>query len=111
MTVLFNYPVSYGTKKRTITRRRESRFGDGYSQSTTAGINAQYQEWTVVVRDTSAAVTAVENTWRGVKAGFIRWQPPGEPAPLLFRVGDIDRDFHAYNDESVSATFTQEFST
>ena len=79
-------PPTVGTSLTMRPRVRVAQFGDGYSQRTADGLNAQPQFWTVswspVTQADADAITNFFAARGGVQA--FRWTPPGQAAPRVF---------------------------
>jgi len=61
-------------------------FGDGYSQRTAAGLNAQPQSWSLTWGPMSVADVDAINAFFAARAGVepFRWTPPRASAPRVF---------------------------
>ena len=79
-------PPTVGTTQTVRPRVFVAQFGDGYSQRTAAGLNAQPQIWTVswspVTQTHADTITNFLAARGGVQA--FRWTPPGQTTQRVF---------------------------
>lgn len=107
----FTYTPDFGAQKTTRPAVRSVKFGDGYEQRLTYGLNTQPQSWnlTFSVRD-DAEANGIESflaTEAGV--GWFYWTPPGAAGPLKFVCREWQRSIDRNDMNTVSATFDEVF--
>lgn len=107
----FTWVPSYGSEKKTVHRVRKSSYGDGYEQTVEDGLNSTYQEWSLVFRTTTEIANQIDeflSSHKGTRP-FL-WTPPHSNRQIVVKCEkEHSRSFSAYNDETITATFTQKF--
>lgn len=80
--------ISQGSTRKRSNRVLSAQFGDGYSQETPDGINANYDTWSIVY----IPLNATERTtlWAVLDAvgasDYVTWQPPGDSTTKRWKV-------------------------
>ena len=100
---------SYSANQSQSPRVRVAQFGDGYSQRVGDGINLLARQWSLVFNGNAAEMDAVEaflETESGITS--FDWQPPTGSAGK-FACMAWNRSIAGFNNESVTATFTEVF--
>lgn len=106
-TVQPTFPVKTSTKMRL----RKAKFGDGYSQRSEDGINAEAVSWSLVFENlTTAEKDTVVNflkAEKGVNVFF--WTPPQTATQYKVTCEEWDAELVDAGYWSVTATFNREF--
>lgn len=81
----FNWKVRPGMRAEREPRVQTIRFGDGYEQRRTDGLNAMQSRYTIMLTGSHTAMQDVDDflTRHGGSQAFL-WQPPGQPALEVF---------------------------
>lgn len=106
----FAYTPSYTSKIKKKPRNLVAQFGDGYAQRSADGINTNPKMWSLTFTVTPAIATAIM-TFLDTAAGrtpFAWTDPDGVTANYICE--EYDRGYDDYGTNTVSATFTQDFS-
>ena len=114
MTLTFTPPdsveaPSYSSKMKTVARKLVSGFGDGYSQRIRDGIKTQQEVWSLifsVLNDADAETIMAFFEARGEVEQFYWTNPRGETK--LFIAENADRDYVAYNNNTINVTLTED---
>lgn len=105
----FTYTPSYSVNLSTRPRVRSAQFGDGYTQRVADGINASPRIWSVTFNGDAARLDPIDTFLanEGGVTSFV-WVPPtGVTGKWL--CSEWSRNIAGYNDETLSATFTEVF--
>jgi phage-related protein len=104
-------PPTVGTSLTMRPRVRVAQFGDGYSQRTADGLNAQPQVWSVswspVTQANADTITDFLAARGGVQA--FRWTPPGHTTQRVFICREWTVEPRGAQLVDVSATFVEVF--
>lgn len=107
----FTHTPDFGAQKTTRPTARAVKFGDGYEQRLSYGLNTQPQSWnlTFSVR-TDVEANAIEAFFATEAAvGWFYWTPPGAVAPLKFVCREWQRSIDRNDMNTVTTTFDQVF--
>lgn len=91
MTIeVFTWERQSGAQGKIDYRVRTAQFGDGYAQSVADGLNNEVQTWPLTFEGGLNVIQPIKDFFKrhqGYKSFY--WTPPGETAPLLFRVQNV----------------------
>jgi len=107
----FTYTPDFGASASITPAVRAVKFGDGYEQRLTYGINTQPQEWNLrfSVRDaTETAAIDAFLTEAGGKDWFY-WTPPNTETALKFICREWSRTIDSAAYSTITAKFNQVF--
>lgn len=86
-----------------------TRFGDGYTQRSSDGINPVRRDWTLVFGQITDATSAAIDSFLEANVGqSITWTPPGGTA-LKFVCNDWSRQVNGPDKNQMQAVFEQVF--
>ena len=105
----FTIIPSYGSQASTAPRVRQAVFGDGYQQRCADGINTHARSWSLAFNGDKARIDSVDEflTLRSGIESFM-WVPPsGDGGLWICSAWALSVD--DYNQNSLSATFTEVF--
>ena len=107
----FAWAVSNETKPAYTARVNEVKYGDGYAQRSTDGINAVSEVWTVIIRNCpNAEADAIVAFLKGKSgAASFTWRPPRASADLTVVCKAWDRPSQGPAVSDITATFEQVF--
>lgn len=107
---VFTYTPSWNSQIKRKPKVLVAEFGDGYSQRTANGINNNKEVWSLKFnkrKDSEAdAIEAFLETQNGASA-FLWTTPRG--VQITVRCDEWNRNYAEYNNNTISATFKQEF--
>jgi phage-related protein len=103
----FTYKPDYSARKRMKPRVTVLKFGDGYEQRTTDGLNTKLESWSVSFKRSPTAINSIDsflNTCGGVTA--FNWETPdGVTKTFVCREWEISTDSPGW--ETLNATFDE----
>ena len=90
---------------------RTTKFGDGYEQRTTFGLNQNPKEWslTFMVNTTDSATIETFLDARAADAASFDWTPPDDTTSYKWRCDQWSKDLLGDSFFKISATFKQVF--
>jgi phage-related protein len=90
---------------------RSTKFGDGYEQRVTFGLNQDAKEWalTFIVKDADADIIETFLNARAADAASFDWTPPDTATALKWVCLNWTRDLIGFNVNQIEATFRQVF--
>lgn len=109
-TETFTWERQAGAVGKITYRVIEAKFGDGYSQTISDGLNVESQTWPLTFEGGLNYVKPILEFFRrhrGSKA--FKWTPPGETVPLLFRADTVNFTSVGGGVYQVGAEFKQVF--
>lgn len=107
----FTYTPDFGAAVSITPTVRAVRFGDGYEQRLTYGINTQPQEWSLRFSVRDADETAAIDSFLATAGGkdWFYWTPPNTSTALKFVCRDWNRSIDNAAYSTITAKFTQVF--
>jgi phage-related protein len=104
----FNYSSSYELTVSRSPRVNVIRFGDGYEQRTSDGINTNPREYNVSFNKDNAEISAIDNflTERGGLYSFL-WSPDDGTPQGKFVCREWSKSFSGPYSSRLSATFVE----
>jgi len=101
----------FNASKVSRPAKRTTRFGDGYEQRITFGLNQNAKEWSLVfmVNDTDANTIETFLDDRAADSASFDWTPPGESTAYKWVCEEWTRDLLGDEFNQISATFRQVF--
>lgn len=102
---------SYGAQKSSSPVTRIAKFGDGYEQRTTFGINQNPKQWDLTWNNISEANADTIETFLNARAGAesFDWTPPDESTSYKWVCEQWSKTIPYNNRATISATFRQVF--
>lgn len=103
---------TYGAEKRSAPKRRVVRFGDGYEQRLTYGLNQNPKEWSLTWNNITEANADTIETFldaRAADAAAFDWTPPGEAAAYKWICDSWSKSIPYTGRAIINATFRQVF--
>ena len=102
---------SYGAQKSSAPVTRIAKFGDGYEQRTTFGINQNPKQWDLTWNNISEANADTIETFLNARAGAesFDWTPPDESTSYKWVCEQWSKTIPYNNRATISATFRQVF--
>ena len=107
----FTYTPDFGATASTKPAVRGVKFGDGYEQRLTYGINTQPQDWTLRFTVRDATETKEIDTFLSTAGGkdWFYWTPPNAITALKYICREWSRSIDSASYSSISAKFEQVF--
>lgn len=102
----------YNAQKNSAPVNRVVRFGDGYEQRTTLGINQNPKEWTLSFVNISETDSDTIETFLDARAAdqaSFDWQPPGSSISYKWVCPSWSKTIPYANLATINATFRQVF--
>lgn len=104
--------ISYGANKASRPALRVSRFGDGYEQRVTLGINQNPKVWSVTwqyLTETDSDTIEAFLDARAADGESFDWTPPDEATAYKWVCTDWNKQIDFPTLATISATFRQVF--
>lgn len=104
--------ISYGAAKASKPKLRTAKFGDGYEQRVSFGLNQNPKEWSVSWNYLSEAdADTIENflNARAVDAASFDWTPPDEATSYKWVCEEWSKSIDYPTLSTIKATFRQVF--
>ncbi|WPH68486.1 tail protein [Stenotrophomonas phage BUCTxx99] len=109
-TETFTWERQAGAQGKISWRVIEAKFGDGYSQTISDGLNVESQTWPLTFEGGINYVKPIIEFFRRHKGSkSFYWTPPGSDSALLFRADQVTFTSIGGGVYSVSAEFKQVF--
>lgn len=111
MATFPNFEPTYSLTKQSEPRIRTTRFGDGYQQRITFGLNQNPKEWrlTFILRNTDADTVEAFLDARAADTDNFTWTPPGSASPLRWICPSWNREYFSSTHSQLDMTFQQVF--
>jgi len=111
MATFPDYEPLYPASKSSEPRIRTTKFGDGYEQRVTFGLNQNPKEWSLTfdVEDADADVIETFLDARAADADSFTWTPPYTNTALKWVCPSWNREYHTIGRSKITATFRQVF--
>lgn len=103
---------SYGAQKSSRPQMRIARFGDGYEQRTSFGINQNPKEWNLSWQNISEADADSIETFldaRAADGSSFDWTPPDESTSYKWVCMEWDKQINYTGRATITAMFRQVF--
>ena len=102
---------SYGAQKTSAPSVRTAKFGDGYEQRLTFGINQNPKQWDLTWNNISEANADTIEAFLNARAGVesFDWTPPDESTSYKWVCAQWSKTIPYLNRATISATFRQVF--
>lgn len=110
MATFPNIAPDYGLTKESEPKIREVKFGDGYSQRTTFGLNQNPKTWPFTWSNITNAEAAQIEAFldaRAVDRESFDWTPPDAVIAYKWICKKWNKTMNSYNRNTVTATFEQ----
>lgn len=104
--------VSYGAQKASEPKMRTIRFGDGYEQRLTFGLNQNPKRWDLTwnnITETEADTIEAFLDARAVDAASFDWTPPDESTAYKWVCESWSKSIDYPTRSTISATFREVF--
>lgn len=101
---------TYGAQKTSAPAVRTVRFGDGYEQRLTFGVNQNPKQWDLTWNISETDADTIE-TFLDARAGQenFDWTPPGEATSYKWICSQWNKSIPYLNRATITATFRQVF--
>jgi phage-related protein len=111
MATFPDYQPAYSASKRSEPRIRTTKFGDGYEQRITFGLNQNPKEWelTFNVADEDADIIEAFLDARAADAASFDWTPPDSNTSYKWTCPGWTRELFDFQRSRVDVTFRQVF--
>lgn len=111
MATFPSYNPTYPITKKSEPKIRTVKFGDGYSQRLTFGLNQNPKVWSpeFILRPADADIVEAFLDARALDGESFDWTPPGSAAPLKWICPSWEREVLGPNSCRLQTTFTQVF--
>jgi phage-related protein len=102
---------SYGAQKTSQPKVRQIKFGDGYAQRATVGLNQNPKSWTLTweISATDAVTIEAFLDARGTDAASFDWTPPDSSTSYKWVCYSWTKSIPYYGRSTIQATFQQVF--
>jgi len=102
---------TYDAQKSRRPNVRTTRFGDGYEQRVSFGLNQNPKEWSLVfvVSETDADTIETFLDARAADNAAFDWTPPGTVTPYKWICSEWSKSIPYLNRATIQATFRQVF--
>ena len=102
---------TYGAQKSSAPNFRIARFGDGYEQRTTFGLNQNPKQWDLTWNVSEANADTIETFLdaRAADAAPFEWTPLGESTAYKWVCEQWSKSIPYLNRATITATFRQVF--
>jgi len=102
---------TYGAQKSSAPNFRIARFGDGYEQRTTFGLNQNPKQWDLTwnVSETDADTIETFLDARAADGASFEWTPLGESTEYKWVCEQWSKSIPFLNRATITATFRQVF--
>ena len=103
--------LSYGIQKSNRPNLRTAKFGDGYEQRVTFGINQNPKEWSLVWNNITETDSDTIENFLNARAGVeaFEWTPPDETTEYKWVCQEWQKKIDIPNRATINATFRQVF--
>jgi len=110
-TVGVNVAPDFEAKRKSAPSIRTARFGSGYEQRTTFGINQNPKEWSLEWRYRTASDTAAIEGFFDARGGVeaFDWTPPDDTESYKWVCQKWEKTMTVPNLSTITATFRQVF--
>lgn len=111
MATFPSYQPVYTASKSSEPKVRVTKFGDGYEQRTTFGLQQNPKEWTLTfdVTDDDADVIETFLDARAADAASFDWTPPGSNTSYKWVCPSWSRELYEFERSKINVTFRQVF--
>ena len=112
MATFPNITPSYGAQESNSPKSRVVKFGDGYENRITFGLNQNPVEWSLSWNNITEANADTIETFldaRGVDGASFDWTGPGEPSAYKFVCAEWSKTISYAGLADIQATFRQVF--
>lgn len=111
MSTFPDYKPVYSANKSSSPKRRTVKFGDGYEQRLTFGLNQNPKEWrlTFDIFDEDADIIESFLNSRADDSQSFDWIPPDSVTSYKWVCETWDREMYDFQRSKISATFRQVF--
>lgn len=111
MATFPSYNPVYSANKRSEPKVRTVRFGDGYSQRLSYGLNQNPKEWSLTfdVTDTQADEIETFLNARAADAASFDWSPPDTNTSYKWVCPSWNREMYDFQRSKINVTFQQVF--
>lgn len=112
MATFPNYKPTYSATKKLDPKIRTVKFGDGYEQRLTIGLNQDPAEWSLTFILIDEQIKEIEDFLkaRGKDAQSFTWTPPDEEVSYKWKCqGGWTKEMFEPGISRISTTFTQVF--
>ena len=101
---------TYGAQKTSAPAVRTVKFGDGYEQRLTFGVNQNPKQWDLTWNVSETDADTIE-TFLDARAGQenFDWTPPGEASSYKWICSQWNKSIPYLNRATITATFRQVF--
>lgn len=102
---------SYGVQKTSAPSIRTAKFGDGYEQRSTFGINQNPKQWDLAWNNISEANADTIEAFLDARAGVesFDWTPPDESTSYKWVCAQWSKTIPYLNRATITASFRQVF--
>lgn len=103
------YYPTYSASKSSQPKVRTVKFGDGYEQRLTYGLNQNPKEWTLTFDVTDADATIIEAFLdaRAVDGASFTWTPPDTTTAYTWICQAWTREMYEFQRSKINVTFKQ----
>lgn len=111
MATFPDYKPRYSATKRSEPKTRRVKFGDGYEQRVTFGLNQNPKEWSLTfdVTDDDADIIEAFLDARAADSTSFDWTPPDGTTSYKWICMSWTRELYEFQRSQISATFMQVF--
>ena len=111
MATFPSYKPVYSANKNSAPTVRTVKFGDGYQQRLSYGINQDPKEWRLTFDVTDADATVIETflNARAADAASFDWIPPDTTTSYKWICPTWSREMYDFQRSRISVTFQQVF--
>jgi len=105
------YNPNYSATKRSEPVKRTVRFGDGYEQRLSYGINQNPKQWSLSFNVTDTEADEIETFLdaRAVDSDSFDWTPPGDSTSYKWVCESWTRELFEFERSKIDATFREVF--
>jgi phage-related protein len=111
MATFPSYNPTYSANKKSEPSVRTIKFGDGYENRITFGLNQNPKEWSLTFNETDADSNIIEAFLdaRAIDNASFDWTPPDDTTPYKWVCQSWSRDFFDFQRSKIDVTFRQVF--
>lgn len=111
MATFPDYQPTYSASKKSQPQVRVTKFGDGYEQRISMGLNIDPKEWSLTfdVTDEDADVIEAFLEARANDAENFSWTPPATETAYKWVCPNWDRELYEFQRSRINVTFRQVF--
>lgn len=111
MATFPSYKPVYTATKSSEPKIRTVKFGDGYEQRLSYGLNQNPKEWTLTFDVTDSDADSIETFLdaRAADAASFTWTPPGSASALKWVCPSWTRELYEFQRSKINVTFRQVF--